>query len=226
MPRTLDEGVRTLTAAAVSAIGTTALSLLRPDPNDNTWLTQLASWNFFAGAWLVFTAVAFSRRTPEQLRSWAHREDSRPGGWRSMVDGRAAHSAIWLVAIGGVYALVAAAFVLPRAEELSPDDSGFLSVMAALAVALAWLTSQTAYTLHYIRLDTRNPGALAFPGMEDGRPRLADYAYFAFGVGTTFGTTDVEVRSTRLRRTVTLQNVYSFAFNTAVLAIAVAALAG
>lgn len=223
-PRTLDELLRTSTAIAVATVALVLLSLALPG-RGNIWLTQLVYWDVFAATWLACTFLAFRRRTPQQLEAWVRREDARPTGWRGWLYGRNASSGIWLVATGAIYAIIAAAFVLPRAERLSPRWSALLVAAAALAVVLAWVTSQVAYTLHYIRLDLRHPGGLSFPG-DGGRPEVVDYAYFAFGVGTTFGTTDVAVLSGRLRRTVLVQNVYSFAFNTAVLAVAITALAG
>jgi uncharacterized membrane protein len=221
--RLRDEVTRTTAAVAIGTVAIILLSLLLPG-RGNVWLTQLVYWDAFALSWLVLTLLGFRRTTAGQLAAWVGREDARATGWRGLVYGRSAASVTWLVALGGVYATVAAAFVLPRAEELSPRWSEALVLTGALAVVLAWLAAQTAYTLRYVQLDHRHPGGLSFPG-DGAAPRIVDYAYFAFGVGTTFGTTDVVVLTSRLRRTVLLHNVYSFAFNTAVLAVAISTLA-
>jgi uncharacterized membrane protein len=218
----LDETARTGTATGVGLVAVVLLAIVMPGL-DSLWLNQLFYWDVFAAVWLACTVLAFRRCTPEQLDAWVRREDRRSHGWRRLMTGRSANSGVWLVAIGGVYAILAAAFVLPRAEELSRRWSELLVATGVLAVVLAWLTSQAAYTLHYIRIDRRHPGGLSFPG-DGARPGGVAYAYFAVSVGTTFGTTDVDVLSSRVRRTVLLQNVYSFAFNTAVLAVAISTL--
>jgi hypothetical protein len=46
-----------------------------------------------------------------------------------------------------------------------------------------------------------------------------DFAYFAFSVGMTFGTTDVEVTSSGFRHVMLPHKLISFAFNTAILAL-------
>lgn len=63
---------------------------------------------------------------------------------------------------------------------------------------------------------------LDFPGQST--PGFVDYLYFAASVATTFGTTDVQITSSRLRRAVTGHSVVTFVFNTVTIALLVAAL--
>ena len=51
-----------------------------------------------------------------------------------------------------------------------------------------------------------------------------DYVYFAVSVGTTPGTTDVQVDSRHMRRVVTAHALIAFAFNTVILALVLSAL--
>ena len=55
-------------------------------------------------------------------------------------------------------------------------------------------------------------------------PDYLDFAYFAFIVGMTTQTADVEIRGRRMRRTALLHGVVSFAFNTAVVALSIGVL--
>ena len=114
-------------------------------------------------------------------------------------------------------ALVAAA-VLPRIDQLVPSgpEHVVLLVLAVSAVVLCWAVLALGYAVHYVRLDVRQSvegtGGLQFPGL--GPPQFVDYLYFAVSVATTYGTTDVNVTDRALRRTVTVQSVLAFAFNT------------
>ncbi|HEX4293581.1 MAG TPA: DUF1345 domain-containing protein [Rhizomicrobium sp.] len=100
-----------------------------------------------------------------------------------------------------------------------------------LAVTLAgaplgWVVIQLNEALHYSNIHyARHGGArksgddLEFPGTPD--PGIWDFLYFSFVVGTTAQTSDVEVRSTEMRRAVTLHSIVSFFFNTILIAMAV-----
>ncbi len=97
-------------------------------------------------------------------------------------------------------------------------------LFAALAmVAMSWINVLVVYTVHYARLDSRAPG-LGFPGEEP--QELADYLYLALAVQTTFGTTDVEVRTRALRRVASVHGALAFVFNSVILAMIVSLLLG
>lgn len=105
-----------------------------------------------------------------------------------------------------------------------------LSTVAGAAVIIAllvasWLSVVVTYSVEYMCRDQREPGTqLSFPGGNDDL-RWMDYLYFSFGVSTTFGTTDVDVQDTSMRRTVTGQGIIAFIFNTVILAVAIGAIA-
>ncbi|HTU62080.1 MAG TPA: DUF1345 domain-containing protein [Polyangiales bacterium] len=104
------------------------------------------------------------------------------------------------------------------------DDAALRGLAVGLCLAsplLAWLLTHSVYTLHYAHLYYGASGAgqgLSFPG--EGDPDDLDFAYFAFTIGMTFQTSDVEVTSKRLRRSVLLHALLSFVFNTGVIALA------
>ena len=60
---------------------------------------------------------------------------------------------------------------------------------------------------------------LEFPGTD--APDKLDFAYFAFTVGTTFATSDVNVTRRSVRRAVLGHTVISFAYNTVILALVI-----
>jgi uncharacterized membrane protein len=208
--------VATLVGTAVQLAGPRLLGLDR----DNVWASQLLFWDALAVTYVVLSWIVFLRSTAGDLADWARRLDAPTRGvLHALFFGRTATSALWLVVMGSVFGLVAAAYVLPRAAELAPGQRPLLSGLAFAAILSAWFAAHTAYTFHYARQQHRSGGAgLDFPG--DERLTLLDFAYFSFGVGKTLGTTDVTVLTRAMRRTVVFHGLFSFVFNSAVLAVA------
>lgn len=101
--------------------------------------------------------------------------------------------------------------------------------LALLTVALGWFSIHTMAALHYAHLywrpndqtsqiDDRHQG-LEFPGSSE--PGGWDFLYFAFVVGMTAQTSDVQVTTTAMRRFNLLHAIGSFFFNTVLVAVAV-----
>jgi uncharacterized membrane protein len=114
----------------------------------------------------------------------------------------------------------AAALLIQHIEQ----DAGLYVLAVAICLSaplLAWLLTHSAYALHYAHLYYGTSGkgeGLSFPGDDD--PDDLDFAYFSFTVGMTFQTSDVEISSKRLRRSVLFHALVSFVFNTGVIALA------
>lgn len=104
--------------------------------------------------------------------------------------------------------------------------------MVALLVStlvLSWLFTNLIFTFHYARLYygqavSGDFGGLEFPGDDD--PEFADFVNFAFVIGMTCQTADINITHARVRRVATWHGLYAFAFNLGILALAVNALAG
>lgn len=102
----------------------------------------------------------------------------------------------------------------------------------ALAIATlvgAWLLLPVVFTLsyasHYYRPQV--PDGLKFPDEDPHfQPNYADFLYFAFTLAVAAQTADVVVTSRAMRKLVLLQSVLSFAFNAAILALAINIAAG
>ena len=98
-----------------------------------------------------------------------------------------------------------------------------------LTLALAWLFANSVYALHYAHAfyfgsgghgDHR--GGIEFPGTK--APEYADFAYFAFTLGMTFQTSDVQITAPDVRRLVLVHGLVAFAFNIGVIAFTINAL--
>ncbi|CDX12031.1 conserved membrane hypothetical protein [Mesorhizobium sp. ORS 3324] len=105
-------------------------------------------------------------------------------------------------------------------------------IFAMLSIPLGWFTIHAMASLHYAHVywmdgdevdaTTRKKmpvGGLEFPGGK--RPEGWDFLYFSTVIGMTAQTADTGITTTRMRRVVLLHSIFSFFFNTVILAAAV-----
>jgi uncharacterized membrane protein len=173
-------------------------------------LRLVAGWDAFA---LVLLTLAWSVIWSEDAaRTRARAAGEDPG--RRMV---------WVFTLAASSAsLFAAVVVLRQAHHLAPGRAALWLGLCVTAVGSAWLLTHTSWALRYAHLYYRGGregvGGLTFPGERD--PDQLDFAYFAFTVGMCFQTSDVAIASPRIRRAVLFHAVQSFAFTTAIIALA------
>jgi uncharacterized membrane protein len=183
--------------------------------NVGNWIRVFLYWDIQALIYLLVTwAVFLWSSTDNEVRDLALRDD-RHRRWGLFV----------MMSMGSLFALAAAVFVLPQIAELERAAPRLLFILAVVAVVEAWLVAHTAFAAHYTYLYYRKGThqGFGFPGNES--PSYIDFVYFACSVGTTFGTTDVEVKTTELRSVVMRHGLLSFVFNTAILALTISFLA-
>lgn len=89
---------------------------------------------------------------------------------------------------------------------------------------VAWLFANTVYALHYAHMVAIRQGGIDFPGVAP--PLYADFVYFAFTLGMTFQTSDVNVTDKAIRNVVTLHCLAAFVFNLGILAFTINVLGG
>ncbi|SER88842.1 Uncharacterized membrane protein [Lentzea xinjiangensis] len=99
-------------------------------------------------------------------------------------------------------------------------------VIAVPAVLLAWAILHFGYAERYAQAYYRAlpEQILVFPGSPE--PTYADFAYFAFTVGTTFAVSDVDTNGSIVRVRVLAHSVLAFVYNTATLGIAIGVVTG
>nr|WP_240981846.1 MULTISPECIES: DUF1345 domain-containing protein [unclassified Streptomyces] len=170
--------------------------------------------------YLAVTLTAFSTATPEAIRAWAGRREERGTVLQRYVLGTAPGPGVSL-SIAAAALLVA---VVWRPGHLGSHLPPGVRVAVALTlVVTAWVCVLTAFAVSFHADNlVEDERALDFPG--DGPALWADYVYFALSVMTTFGTTDVDVTSREMRRTVSANAVIAFVFNTVTVASLVGAL--
>lgn len=178
----------------------------------------VAAWDAFAftSLTLIWTAILTAR--PDQIRTVARKSD--PGRAVTFV----------LVVLGALASLLAVITLLHAGQRLPQFLRLGYALLALSAVVLAWTLTHTVFTLRYAhhyygyRGEAADKPCLAFPaGLTT--PDYFDFAYFAFTIGMAVQTADVIIQSRELRRLTLLHAVLSFAFNTAVLALSISAVA-
>ena len=168
----------------------------------------MAGFSLAALAFLVTISTVLRRGEAGQMRQAAQANDAN----------RAT-----LLAITGATMLVVLVAV---AKELGGRTEPWSAALVIATLALAWLFSNTVYALHYAHLYYRDengkPGddaGICFPHCDD--PDYWDFVYFAFTLGMTFQTSDVDITARRVRRVVIGHCLAAFVFNLGVVAFTI-----
>jgi len=161
---------------------------------------SLFIWDVYAAVYLALTAVLFQRSDSAAVAARIAEHRLPRSRLRRWLSGRQSVRAI--VTFTSFYALLSAAWALPRRNDLLPGAPLVLAVIAVLAVALAWLLAHVQFAQHYTLryYDAAADRPLEFPGRTE--PDYWDFSYFSIAVATTFGTTDVAVATAAMRRAV------------------------
>ena len=181
-------------------------------------LTVVIAANVFFFAYLALTAIAARKLTASFLREHAAEEDE-PAPF------------ILLVMLAAVATSAVSLFLVLHDDNRLPLQLG----LGALSVVLGWFAVHTMWAMHYAYeyyqvpedeqgdRKSRRPGkiqaGLAFPGSDD--PSGIAFVYFSYVVGMTAQTSDTDVTSNGMRRLVLIHGVFSFFFNTVIVAAAV-----
>ncbi len=171
----------------------------------------VASWDAFALVALLLTWTTILTLTPRQICTLAQRED--PSRAASLI----------LVILGAAASLLAVIVLLQESMKMTGIDKTQAIVLAMSAVLLAWTLIHTVFTLRYAHLyyDVPDGGTmLEFPGLAE-LPDYLDFAYFAFVIGMTAQTADVNIHDRTIRRWALMHGLIAFSFNTAVVALSI-----
>jgi len=184
-------------------------------PNTGLDVVFLLAWDVLA------LAVIVTRWW--RIRRYRAAADAEPVWLTSLLGRRSSFASTVVVSVVG---MTAGGLILVANTVAEEDDelAFVLQVSAVPAVLAAWILLHFGYADRYAHLHYRAEPGLRFPATE--RPNLLDFAYFAFTVGTSFATSDVEVRARPIRYTVLTHSVVSFVYNTAILGIAVGVITG
>lgn len=131
--------------------------------------------------------------------------------------------------VSAVTVIAAILLALGRLVEGKSTLTGVDFAVVVATLVLAWMFLNLVYAFHYGHLfydqhDARDAGGIVFP--EGGAPVFADFVYFAFVIGMTCQTADLEISARSIRRVVTVHGVLTFFFNLGVLAMTINVLSG
>jgi uncharacterized membrane protein len=204
---------RIIDALLLVATAGTVLSVLWGGSRGKTAGTATAVFILTSTGWILLGLIYSAIRIRRIRR--ARKGDPRWPGWLA---GRRAN---YLVTLGTATIVLGAGGNVAVAKG---DDANSLLIrfFGITMVLVAWTILQLSYAERYARLcldDTDNVTHLDFPATQ--RPSLLEFAYFSFTVGTTFGTSDVTVQSSRLRGIVMCHGLLAFVYNTAVLGLVI-----
>ena len=174
-------------------------------------IALLAGGDVFYLAYLALCLGMLAGKSADDLRAHADSEDEGMG------------VVILIILVTMVYFSVAVFEALNRKHglEILP------LALAAAGAPLGWLVLHTAMAFHYADLHYFDDPATAqdddrdleFPG--GGDPCAWDFLYFSFVIGMTAQVSDVQVKTTVMRKTVAWHGIVSFFFNTVFIAMAV-----
>ena len=194
-----------------------------------TWLLPLSSTNMLCRVVLCWDAFAWSLL----LLFWAAIFTADTGRIRDVATAEDPGRVILFVIVvtGVMVSLLAVTVLLGTMHTLA--RSTFLTQigLAVGAVSGAWLLLHTIFTLRYAHLYydpdvDGGEGGLQFPSEKEFEPDYLDFAYFAFTIGMTAQTADVAISGRIQRRLTLLHSLFSFSFNTALVAMSISALGG
>jgi uncharacterized membrane protein len=191
---------------AVAAGGLTALitAWIMPD------LFPALAASVFSVTYLALTLHDTPTLTPSYLRQHAGDEDAPP-------------FVVFLLTLGVVvYVTIALFLVVNDASPSVPRLS-----LGAVSVVLVWLMIHVMWGMHYAwefystadDKRRKQAGGLEFPGEDE--PDGSDFIYFSMVVAMSAQTSDTDVTSHAMRRIVTGHSLFSYLFNTVMIAAAV-----
>lgn len=125
-----------------------------------------------------------------------------------------------LAALGGLAGVVVLLIMDPR------ESGPYAGIMGLAGAFLTWAMVHLMYSSQYAYLyyTHRPEGGIDF---NTSRPPCnADFFYFSFNVGTTYGVTDTSVSTTDLRAVVLRHSLLSYVFGTVILAVMINFVAG
>lgn len=124
---------------------------------------------------------------------------------------------------------------MPQVKNSSGLEQVTRVVLVLYTIVLSWAFMHSIFALHYAHdyyLDVGLPAAplgheperLIFPG--EPSPTYGDFLYFAFTIGMTFQTSDVQIADSYIRRVVLVHAAVAFFYTTGILALTISLVAG
>ena len=180
--------------------------------------------------WADATAMAFDAATLVFLVSlFPLLRESTPPGIRAHAGENDANRTLVLV-VTSLLTVIAMAAISGELDGARNGQAWPLIKLVGTLV-LIWLFANSVYALHYAHAfysrsaeTAGDAGGIEFPGTK--APGYSDFAYFAFTLGMTFQTSDVDITAPGIRRIALLHCFAAFVFNIGVIAFTINVLGG
>lgn len=173
-------------------------------------IAVFGAFGLYGVVYLLLTRAAFRGLAGEPLR----RELLRTAAPRRGVMRWLLYSspASWAISIAFVTVAAVVFTAIATAFSINP----VVLVAAIVCIAGSWVMLCAAFAVEYARAWADHDG-VRFP--DAGARELDDFLYLAVQVTTSFGTNDVEIRSRRARRLVTMHAIVAYVFSSLVIAL-------
>lgn len=174
----------------------------------------MAAFDVAAIVFLIAVSTLLKRNEADKMREAAERNDANRAGLLAL-------SAVVIIAV-----LAAVAAELRAPGQLTAGATTLIVV----TLVIAWLFANTVFALHYAHIyyladdSGGDGGGLDVP--ETKEPDYWDFIYFAFTLGMTFQTSDVQITARGVRKIATLHSLLAFVFNLGVVAFTINVLGG
>jgi uncharacterized membrane protein len=172
----------------------------------------LLGWNVVVWLYLALVGVMMLRADHTTLRRIAS----------AQAEGAA--TVLMVIVLTALASLVGIVMELSAAKVPGASHALPHVLFALVTVAGSWLIVPTLFALTYASeyYHFSAEKCLQFPDADrDFKPHYGDFLYFSFTIAVASQTADVSVTTPRMRRLVLTQSVFSFAFNTAILAFTI-----
>jgi uncharacterized membrane protein len=174
-------------------------------------VTVVMTWDLFSLVLLALAWVRIAAGTPTHYSGGERMQDF---GNRLIFMGVLTAACMSLFAVG---------YLLGTGKPEEKEVLAGHAVLSIITVIVSWSLIHTLFTLHYAYLfhgdHSDGKGGIDFPGEEE--PDYLDFAYFSFVIGMTCQVSDVDITGKAIRRLALLHGLVSFAFNAAILALAI-----
>jgi uncharacterized membrane protein len=171
----------------------------------------LTIWAWPVGAYVLATLWQLLRIEPAGLRNWLEEKDKKRILRGHVMRLRA------ITVFGAVTTLI-------TIVGLQSENASYYTMTAAICAAItSWFAIHTLHAEYYAYKYCGREANSVFYFPEDagqtGVHGYLDFAYFALAIGSTFGTTDVQILGDVMRRSVLLHEILSFWFNVGIIAV-------
>lgn len=178
----------------------------------------IIGWDALCLGFIASMLADMAKGSPQRIRARAAKDDEGAG------------TILTVVLVGTVAAIVAVALELSLAKQAHGLERTLRVALAFGTVAASWFMAHLIFAVHYAHRfyghgmgASTGAGGLNFPGDEE--PDYWDFLHFSVIIGVAAQTADIEIASKRLRRLCTVHALFSFAFNTVIVALTINLLA-